>query len=65
MHLLGEQDLLGGVLAEAAQPEHRQKRVAIGKAHEQPVRAALQGLVAKVLDERGRDILGLGRVDHL
>ncbi len=56
---------LGRVLPEAAHPEHRKQRVAVGDAHEQPLRATGKRLVAQVLDQRGRHLVGVGPFGHL
>src|SRR5205085_4104448 len=55
--VLREQDLLGGVLAESAQPEDRQQRVSIREAHEKPMHTSLQRLIAEMIDERRSDVL--------
>jgi len=55
--LVGINDHLGRVLPEATHPEHGKQGVAVGDPHEQPLRPTRQRLVAKVLDQRRRDLV--------
>ncbi len=55
---------LGGVLTKAAEAEHGQQGIAVRQADEQPLGTALERLVAKVLDQRRRHIVGRP-IDHL
>jgi len=65
LRLVCVDDDLGGVLPEPAQPEDGEQCVALAKADEKPVRSTFDRLVAEVLDQRRRDLVGIGPVGHL